>query len=91
MAIKNGAKSIQVDGDIVVNFRRAIELEGWSWGLTKKVESLLKDYAINVFQKHNDKWIKLVSDEIVVDARPKSREKTRVEEISKVHKRRRAA
>lgn len=45
MPKKQGAKPIWIDGKIHAAFKKKLKDEGWTWGITKKVESLLKDYA----------------------------------------------
>lgn len=45
MPQKKGSKPIWVDGAIHAAFRERLRLEGWTWGMTKKVESLLAAYT----------------------------------------------
>lgn len=44
MPNKKNAKPVWVNGDIYASFKARLALEDWTWGITKKVESLMKDY-----------------------------------------------
>jgi hypothetical protein len=70
MAVKQGGKTVQINGEILENFRRALQAEGWTWGLTKKVESLLKEYALQTLKAHKRDW-KAFDPTVVLEERVK--------------------
>lgn len=46
MPQKKGSKPLWIDGVIHATFREKLKEEGWTWGMTKKVERLMADYVM---------------------------------------------
>lgn len=52
MPNKKNAKPIWIGGPIYASFKAKLDQEGWKWGITKKVESLMEGYLTgNLLQK----------------------------------------
>lgn len=45
MPQKKGSKPIWIEGTIHAAFKEKLKAEGWNWGMTKKVESLMAAYV----------------------------------------------
>lgn len=45
MARKKSSKQLWVDGEVHSSFKKKIEEEGWTWGITKKLEQIIKAYV----------------------------------------------
>lgn len=65
MPQKKGSKPIWVEGTIHAAFREKLMAEGWTWGITKKVESLMADYAKKAKEPLNRGAVADVSVEVL--------------------------
>lgn len=45
MSRKEGSKQLWIDGKLHAQFKKKILDEGWTWGITKKLESIVRDYV----------------------------------------------